>query len=89
MKITGVLKEVMPVESGRSERGDWSRGGFVIETLGEYHKFMAFSLMGERLSMIDGLVPGVALDVTFSAESRKYNDRWYSELKCLRVDVRK
>ena len=36
MEITGKLIKLLPEVSGESQRGPWVRGGFVIETDGEY-----------------------------------------------------
>ena len=71
---------------GRSERGPWVRGGFVIETGDEYMRTVAFTLHGEeRAGLADGLVQGQRVSVDFKPESREFNGRWYTELKAYRV----
>lgn len=84
--ITGKIIEFIPKQEGESSRGHWVRAGFVIETEEAYPKTIAFSLFGEdRLQMCRGLDKGMQVKVDYSPESRKYQDRWFTDLKCIRV----
>ncbi|MBP5190136.1 MAG: DUF3127 domain-containing protein [Bacteroidales bacterium] len=76
----------MPETRGESQRGPWVRGGFVIETEDTYPRQIAFTLFGEdRLAMLSTLVMNSPVLVTFSPESREYQERWYTDLRCIRV----
>ncbi len=76
----------MPEMRGESQRGPWVRGGFVIETEDTYPRQVAFTLFGEdRLAMLQSLVMNAPVVVTFSPESREYQERWYTDLRCIRV----
>ena len=86
MDITGRLIKILPEIRGESQRGPWVRGGFVIETDDTYPRQVAFTLFGEdRLAMLSQLVMNAPVIVTFSPESREYNERWYTDLRCIRV----
>ncbi|MBQ6955572.1 MAG: DUF3127 domain-containing protein [Bacteroidales bacterium] len=86
MDISGRLIKILPEVRGESQRGPWVRGGFVIETDDTYPRQIAFTLFGEdRLAMLNGLVMNAPVMVTFSPESREYQDRWYTDLRCVRV----
>ena len=86
MDVTGRLIKILPEMRGESQRGPWVRGGFVIETEDTYPRQMAFTLFGEeRLAMLNSLVMNAPVVVTFSPESREYQDRWYTDLRCIRV----
>lgn len=86
MDISGRLIKILPEVSGESQRGKWVRGGFVIETDDTYPRQVAFTLFGEdRLAMLSTLVMNAPVLVTFSPESREYNERWYTDLRCVRV----
>lgn len=86
MDITGRLIKILPEMRGESQRGPWVRGGFVIETEDTYPRQVAFTLFGEdRLAMLQTLVMNAPVVVTFSPESREYNERWYTDLRCIRV----
>ncbi len=86
MDISGRLIKILPEVSGESQRGKWVRGGFVIETDDTYPRQVAFTLFGEdRLAMLSTLVMNAPVLVTFSPESREFNERWYTDLRCVRV----
>jgi hypothetical protein len=88
MEITGKLIKVLPTQSGQSERGEWQRNGFVIETEGEYPRKVAFMAFGDdRVRTVQSLVPGSTVKVNFQPNSREYQDRWYTELKVTKVEV--
>ena len=88
MEITGKLMQILPKQSGESARGTWVRGGFVIETQEQYPKMVAFTMFGEdRAAMIDGIAIGTQINVHFSPESREFQGRWYTDLRCFRVDT--
>ena len=86
MEITGKLIQLLPEVSGESPRGPWVRGGFVIETDGEYPRKVAFTAFGEeRVAMAKNIPMGSPVQVTFSPESREFNEKWYTDLRASRV----
>lgn len=86
MKQQGKLIKTLPTVSGETERGMWIRGGFVIETFGEYPKKLAFTTFGEeRARMAEGIALGTPVEVSCSVESREFNDKWYTELRATSV----
>ena len=88
MEIIGKLMQILPKQSGESARGTWVRGGFVIETQEQFPKMVAFTMFGEdRASLVDSIPIGTQINVHFSPESREYQGRWYTDLRCFRVDT--
>ena len=88
MELIGKLKQILPTQSGETSRGQWVRGGFVIETQEQYPKNVAFTMFGEdKVSMITGIPLETQINVHFSPESREYQGRWYTDLRCFRVDT--
>lgn len=86
MEITGKLIQLLPEVSGESTRGPWVRGGFVIETEGDYPRKVAFTAFGEeRVAMAKSIPMGTLVQVTFSPESREFNEKWYTDLRASRV----
>jgi hypothetical protein len=86
MKQQGKLIKTLPTVSGETERGMWIRGGFVIETFGDYPKKLAFTTFGEeRARMAEGIALGTPVEVSCSMESREFNDKWYTELRATSV----
>ncbi|MBO5844198.1 MAG: DUF3127 domain-containing protein [Bacteroidales bacterium] len=87
MEAIGKLIAILPEQSGQTERGAWRRGGFVIETEEQYPKKIAFTLFGDRIDMIKSYAIGSVLRVQFSAESREWEGRWFTDLRCFRVEA--
>ena len=86
MDITGRLIQILPDVEGDSARGHWIRGGFVIETDGEYPRKVAFTAFGEeRVAMAKNIPMNTPVQVTFTPESREFNERWYTDLRASRV----
>ncbi len=87
MEVIGKFVKTLPEQTGTSQKGDWIRGGFVIETDEQFPKQVAFSLWGEdNVAIVRTMIIGTQLKVFFSPESREYNDRWYTDLKAFRID---
>lgn len=86
MEISGKLIKILQEVRGESQRGPWVRGGFVIETDGEYPRQVAFTTFGEdRLAMVASIPMNSPVIVTFMPESREYQERWYTDLRCSRI----
>ena len=86
MEINGRLIKILPNLEGEGQRGHWIKGGFVIETGEEYPRKVAFITFGEdRVAMVQNIPMGSMVQVTFTPESREFNDRWYTDLRCSRV----
>ena len=86
MEITGKLIQLLPEVSGESARGPWIRGGFVIETDGDYPRKVAFTAFGEeRVAMAKNIPMGSPVQVTFTPESREFNEKWYTDLRASRI----
>ncbi len=86
MNIVGIFIKALPEISGVSDRGEWVRGGLVIETQGSYPTKMAFTAFGEeRVGVVRTLVVGAMVSVDFSPESREYGGKWYTDLRVSRI----
>lgn len=86
MEITGKLLQLLPEVQGESARGPWVRGGFVIETGDDYPRKVAFTCFGEeRVAMAKNIPMNSLVQVTFTPESREFNERWYTDLRCSRI----
>ena len=84
--INGTFIQNLPIVEGDSNRGHWLRGGFVIEFGEDYPRKLAFSSFGEdKVATHRNIPTGTPVQVRFSPESREYNGRWYTELRCISV----
>lgn len=87
--ITGKIIKFLPKTEGDSASGKhWVKAGFVIEYGDDYPTKAAFSIFGEqRLQPCAGLKEGDEVIVDFNPQSREYNERWYTDLQCIRVTL--
>lgn len=84
MEITGTLVQILSPQSGTSKNGTWKKQEFIIETGDMYPKKVCLAAWGDKID-ISRFSPGQALKVSFDAESREYNGRWYTDLKAFNV----
>lgn len=86
--IVGILHEVAEPISGSSNDRNWTRREFVIqlESGGQWETFAAFTLWNERTQLLDAFQKGARIAVTFSLNARKGMDRWFNDLRVLRVE---
>ena len=88
MEVIGKFVKTLPEQRGTSQKGDWVRGGFVIETEEQYPKQVAFSLWGEdKVAIVRTMTIGTQIKVFFSPESREFKDKYFTDLRCFRIDV--
>lgn len=88
LELVGKLIKVLPEVSGQGKNGPWSKQEFVIETLdSQYPKKVCMTAWGEKVNDLKQFADGDTLKATFSAESREYNERWYTELRAFRIEL--
>lgn len=88
MQIEGTIVAVLPLEHGVSKTSGnpWSKATIVVETIGQYPKKVALSNMknAEEFAKLPIGTQGVfKIDV----ESREYNGRWYSDIRCYAYEI--
>lgn len=87
--ITGKIINILPTERGESQRGQWCRGGFIIEYGEEYPKKALFQVFGEdKVAQFASLPIGTPVTVDYSIEAREYNGKWYNNVSAHRVTSR-
>ncbi len=87
-ELVGKLIKVLPEVGGQGKNGPWSKQDFVIETLdSQYPKKVCMTAWGEKVNDLKQFADGDTLKATFSAESREYNERWYTELRAFRIEL--
>ncbi|GAB3504719.1 DUF3127 domain-containing protein [Spirosoma knui] len=88
LELVGKLIKVLPEVTGQGKNGPWNKQEFVIETLdSQYPKKVCMTAWGEKANDLKQFADGDTLKATFSAESREYNDRWYTELRAFRIEL--
>ena len=85
MEFEGKVIEILPPVSGQSARGTWERQTVVFEQPNkQYGKEIAVTFMN-KAQEVATLRVGESYTVSFDIESRKYQDRWYTDVRAWRV----
>ncbi len=84
MDLKGKILQSLPMVSGQGKNGPWRKQEFLIETLDQYPKKVLFSLWSDKIDQNPYTV-GQDVTVSFDAESREYNGRYYTELRAWKV----
>lgn len=85
MEFEGKVLEILPPTSGQSARGTWERQVVVFEQPNkQYGKELAVTFMNKAQD-VASLRIGETYIVSFDIESRKYQDRWYTDVRAWRV----
>lgn len=77
---------MLPEVSGVSDRGEWIRGGFVIESITETDNRIAIEVFGqEKIEWVRGLFIGEVVIVDYRVTSRFYIDKWFTTAQLVRL----
>ncbi|MEY4538423.1 MAG: hypothetical protein RLZZ306_180 [Bacteroidota bacterium] len=87
LEFEGNLVKVLPEVTGQGKNGVWVKQDFVLETEEQYPKKACFTAWGDKAADLKTYSLGEKLKISFSVESREYNERWYTDLKAYRIDV--
>ena len=87
LEIEGTLFQKLPVQSGNSARGAWSKQEFVLEYPdGNYTAKACFMAWGvEKVQDLAKYQVGDKVKVSFNLKSREYNGRWYNDLQIWKI----
>lgn len=87
LELTGKLIQILPLQSGTGRNGNWQKQDFVIETNDQYPKKVCFSAWADKAEMVQAISPGTMVKVLFNAESREFNNKWYTDLRIWKIEV--
>lgn len=88
MELTGKIIAVLPERGGVSARtgSEWKMGSYVLETMEQYPRKMAFEIFGaDRIAQFN-IQLGEVLTVSFDIDAREYQGKWYNSIRAWKVD---
>lgn len=88
MEIKGKIIAVLPEVSGIAKSGNpWKKREYVLEnTEGQFPRKVAFTCFGDNADKIQ-LQVGQDVTMYFDIESREWQGRWFTDIRCWRCDV--
>jgi hypothetical protein len=84
MEISGVVINLLPLQSGQGKNGTWKKQEFILETPGQYPKKVCMNLWGDKVDEIK-IAVGDKITASINIESREYNGRWYTDVRAWKV----
>ena len=89
MYITGKIIQVLPLQSGVSQRtgNAWQSQEYVIETHDQYPKKCCFKVFGEDKIKHFNIQMGAELTVSFDIDAHEYNGRWFNQVNAWKVEA--
>ncbi len=85
MEISGTVVSILPELNGTSKNGTWRKQEFILETEGQYPKKVCIMMWGDKIDQF-ALAEGDVVTASIDAESREYNQRWYTDLKAWKIE---
>jgi len=86
LEIEGKVIQIIPEQSGTSQAGKtWRKQSFVIETEEQYPKKVVFNAWSDNVDSVKQLIVGSKVKINFRAESREFNERWYTDLTAWKI----
>lgn len=79
---------MMPVLSGEKDGREWCRTQFAIMSMDTNPKMVAFDAFGhDKVAVVESLQTGNTVVVEYAPESREFNEKFYTNLNCIRIMV--
>lgn len=85
MSLTGTVKEIVGIQKGQGAKGPWQKQEFILTTEGDYPKDVCMEVWGDKVEGFN-IRPGETLTAHIDIASREYNGRWYTDVKCWKID---
>ena len=87
MELEGVVYAILPIVSGVSPRGNWSRQEIVIEfKSGEFDRKLSISFWGDKTAQLANIAVGEQVKAFFDLESREFNGKWFTTAQAWKLD---
>jgi hypothetical protein len=83
IKITGTVKEIMPVQEFS---GGFYKQVLVVDTGQQYDPFVPIEFKKEKTDLLKGLGVGSEVTVYINIGGREYNGRYYADISGWKLD---
>ena len=100
MQLTAKLTQLLPIQTGTGKNGEWKKQDIIVEIqnnnesniifgqrIAGAEKKLCISIWGDKIN--EGqLQIGNLLQIDFDIESREYNNKWYTDIKAWKIEVK-
>jgi len=87
LELQGKLLRKLPVQSGRSARGEWQKQEFLVEYQeGNFPATACFNVWGmDKVNDLARFADGEEIKVSFNISSREFNGKFYTDLRAWKI----
>lgn len=86
MDFKGVIKKVLPANSGTKNGKDWVSQDFVIEEVGQrYNQSIVFNVFGQDRINLFQLAEGLMVTVQLDFNTNEWQGKFYNRVTCFNV----
>jgi hypothetical protein len=64
----------------------WKVVQFLIKTKGKYPKMVSLDAWNASADIVNSMRDGDMIEVTYEAEAKEYNNKWYNALKVVSIE---
>ncbi|MDD2613111.1 MAG: DUF3127 domain-containing protein [Bacteroidales bacterium] len=79
MELKGIIKKVLPLQTGEGKNGVWKKQEFVMEYGDAYPKLVCFNLWGDNVEK-HKLKIDDDVTISFDVESKEFNGKYYTTI---------
>lgn len=87
MELQGKIIKIEPSITGTSSKGTWHKQQFILETLEQHPKKVAFELWNDDVRSFELRKVGHVIKVLFNVESREHEEKWYTSCRAWKINV--
>jgi len=88
LKINGTITKLLPAENGTSAKGkSWTKQSFILDTGASYNPEICLGMFGiDKVEQLNNYSAGDKVEVFFNIQSREFNNKWYTNLDCWKIN---
>ena len=90
MRIDGIFKKLLELESGVSKKGkEWKKQSFILETEAQFNPEVCITAFGKDIELIKNIDEGLKVECQVNVYSTSFNGKWYNNINIWQIDIAK
>jgi len=86
MELTGIITNILPVQSGIGRSGsEWKKQEIIIQPEAAFSKVICITLWGETID--ENIKRGDKISAVVDIVSREYQGKWYTTVKAWKINL--
>jgi len=88
MRIDGIFKKLLEVESGVSKKGkEWKKQSFILDTGAQFNPEVCVTAFGKDIDLIQNIDEGLKVECQVNVYSTSFNGKWYNNINIWQIDI--